>query len=389
VSWHPTLTGVSSSRSGGVLAAFFLSPLLSVLLHADAHAALGDCGQPLSNGSKPNATDCLHVLKAAVGVTSCDCVCDTNGSGTLLASDALLCLRVAVGQPLELECDCPALTISPTVTIEVAAGEERGTCLYFRNDNEALAVTRWSSTMSAAVHAAVLFLTTDANGNAVEKKPAGTVSSEDCGVGNVVGVRDSWTYAAYDASDSMSLPQDDGNGIPVAMPVPADAAGYVLLHLLNASDDPVEISFDIRADGLPEGDDYTPTATYLAYNGAINIPPMATNDVETKSCDTPDALFWRLSTFTHKQAIATEIRDGTTVLFESNDWEDPGAEERLMEPFLDFSSGKLTWECRYANPSTRTITAGDSFQLDEQCIAIGYFFPAEASKLCFNGFVVY
>lgn len=68
-------------------------------------AGLGDCGQPLSDGDGPVASDCLHVLRAAVGTVGCeDCVCDLNASASQTASDALLCLRSAVGQEVELAC---------------------------------------------------------------------------------------------------------------------------------------------------------------------------------------------------------------------------------------------------------------------------------------------
>ncbi|HYC01501.1 MAG TPA: hypothetical protein VEC57_20385 [Candidatus Limnocylindrales bacterium] len=91
---------------------------------AHAYAAQGDCAQPLSNGSSPTASDCLFVLRAAVGSQSCSpsCVCDTNGSATITASDSLLCLKVAVGQPLPLQCPTPCgattTTAPPTSTTE-------------------------------------------------------------------------------------------------------------------------------------------------------------------------------------------------------------------------------------------------------------------------------
>jgi hypothetical protein len=78
-----------------------------------AAAANGDCGQPLSSGSGPNASDCGYILKSAVGQAECDlCVCDINGNGKLNTTDALVCLKKAVGQGVAL--DCPAC--GPTTT---------------------------------------------------------------------------------------------------------------------------------------------------------------------------------------------------------------------------------------------------------------------------------
>jgi len=56
------------------------------------------------------ATDALRILQAAVGSFSCaECVCDVDGSGSILATDALLDLRFAVGENVTLSCPpCPA-----------------------------------------------------------------------------------------------------------------------------------------------------------------------------------------------------------------------------------------------------------------------------------------
>lgn len=89
-------------------AAVFLAP-------AVGHAALGDCGQPLTEGAKPTASDCLFILQAAVGSHACSpkpCICNTGGTGGITASDSLLCLRKAVGQDVQLMCSCTVTTTS-------------------------------------------------------------------------------------------------------------------------------------------------------------------------------------------------------------------------------------------------------------------------------------
>ena len=86
-----------------------------------AHAAHGDCAQPLTSGSNPTASDCLFILKAAVGSQTCDpvCICDVNATGgDPNATDALTCLRSSVGVPDLLDCVCPGTTttVPPTTT---------------------------------------------------------------------------------------------------------------------------------------------------------------------------------------------------------------------------------------------------------------------------------
>jgi len=66
------------------------------------------CSQPSSTGSNPTASDCLFILKAAVGLLTCDpeCICAPSGSLPITASDALICLNKAVGVDVTLDCPC-------------------------------------------------------------------------------------------------------------------------------------------------------------------------------------------------------------------------------------------------------------------------------------------
>jgi len=70
--------------------------------------AEGDCGQPMSTGSAPTATDALFVLRAAVGAATCvPCLCDVDNSGgarPVSATDALKVLSRAVGLPIVMNC---------------------------------------------------------------------------------------------------------------------------------------------------------------------------------------------------------------------------------------------------------------------------------------------
>ena len=62
----------------------------------------------MSDGETPLATDCLFVLDAAVGLTTCtpECVCAPKGALPVSATDALVCLNAAVGAAVELHCPC-------------------------------------------------------------------------------------------------------------------------------------------------------------------------------------------------------------------------------------------------------------------------------------------
>ncbi len=103
-----------TSTAALALAVLVSSPATTV----PAEAANGDCSQPVSSGFAPTATDCLRILRVAVGLATCAphdaCVCAPKGSLPASASDALRCLAAAVGDSGALECPCD--TTSTTLT---------------------------------------------------------------------------------------------------------------------------------------------------------------------------------------------------------------------------------------------------------------------------------
>jgi hypothetical protein len=101
---------------------FFVVACLAGVLGGPETAvgAQGDCSQPVSTGASPTASDCLFILRAAVGVQACTpqpCVCDPSGDGSTTASDALICLKKAVGEAIPLMCPCITTTTTTTTTM--------------------------------------------------------------------------------------------------------------------------------------------------------------------------------------------------------------------------------------------------------------------------------
>lgn len=100
-------------KLASLAAALAIATVIAAAAPSPAIAANGDCGQPVSNTPAPTATDCLFILRAAVGTSTCDptCICDLNASGgNPNASDALICLNVSVGVTGLLNCDCGGTT---------------------------------------------------------------------------------------------------------------------------------------------------------------------------------------------------------------------------------------------------------------------------------------
>jgi hypothetical protein len=224
-------------------------------------------------------------------------------------------------------------------------------------------------------------------------QPEGTVSSSNCGFGGGTSGIGAWVYAAQNVDQDMALPTDDGNGQPIGMDVPVAQPGFIQMHYLNTGDADITVHVTLNAEAYDAGVAATKTAAYVTYNGNISIPAMSTGTKATNTCAIPtNVKVWSMSTHAHKQAVHTEVRDGaaasTNVVFASDNWEHPGAKFWMTSPFYTFTSGKLTYECTYDNPTNRTITDGDSAQTDEMCMATGYYFPATKATICYNNFVL-
>jgi hypothetical protein len=74
-----------------------------------------------------------------------------------------------------------------------------------------------------------------------------------------------------------------------------------------------------------------------------------------------------------------------TTLVETADWANPGTRFFGGFGFFTPSDGMITQRCDYDNRTNRTVTAGSSVVDDELCIALGYYFPADRPRFCYNG----
>src|SRR5439155_1668236 len=79
---QPSEEPMSPSRLKFTVAASLLAAGLIGGAAPLAHAEKGGCAQPVSSGSDPVATDCLFILRAAVGTTTCTnpCICEPRGT---------------------------------------------------------------------------------------------------------------------------------------------------------------------------------------------------------------------------------------------------------------------------------------------------------------------
>ncbi|MEZ4400777.1 MAG: hypothetical protein R3B06_12200 [Kofleriaceae bacterium] len=256
---------------------------------------------------------------------------------------------------------------SPDLTIE--PGQEITYCYYTTiPTTQTLGIKRWSSTMTPGSHHLILFF----GGN----QPDGTIEA-NCGFGNGLPLP-VWTYSAQTPTNEALMP--DG----VGMTVPAGQKVFVQMHYLNTSDQPLQAHVVIDAEAYATGQQYTPAAAYITYNTQINIPPMSAGTAGGDCAVPAGAKFFTLSTHAHQRAVHTQVMDGAAMVFQSDDWEHPGATDWRAAPNFTFASGRLTYRCDYQNDSAFAVRTGDSAATDEMCMAVGYFFPATAPKYCIN-----
>jgi hypothetical protein len=267
-------------------------------------------------------------------------------------------------------------------------GQDVTYCYYFRTPNaQTLPVGRFTSEMSPYAQQLVAFTTTNGGTQQypVERIPPGIVSAADCSPLPTGAVVPNWMYAANEPTHQLELPSDDGTGKPLALEIPPLSSGFLLLHTVNPTNEPITTSATVNFEPVASAS-YTKTDTYITYSKNFAIPPQTNGYVEAKSCPVPSGTrFWGLTTLTHKRAVGTQIADGADVVLDSLDWAHPATETLAAPPFRSFGSGKLTYACRWNNPSTRTIHRGDSYQTDEECLAVGYFFPATRPLQCYEG----
>lgn len=272
---------------------------------------------------------------------------------------------------------------TPDITIE--AHQEITYCYYFKTPNtEAFAIKRWASAMTTGSHHLILFTTPQLG------QPEGTVSASDCSItGGGTSNIGSWVYSAQTAMSDLVLPADDGAGKPVSMDIAPGQAAYVQMHYNNTGDEAIVAKAVINAEAYDAGIATTKTFAYVTYDGDINIPGGGAPHTESMDCTiSPTAKVWMMSTHAHQLATHTEVRNGATVAFQSDNWEHPGAEKWMDAPFYSFSSGTLTSSCTWSNPGSTVVRDGDSAKTEEMCMASGYYFPATKTTICYNGFIL-
>lgn len=262
---------------------------------------------------------------------------------------------------------------TPPILIE--AGTEATYCYHTTLPTDAaVAVKKWSSTMTSGSHHMIMYFTDTL------AYPEGTINTT-CGFGNVSATNvPVWTYSAQ--TPEAEFPMPEGVGMAVAAGQPAQ----IEMHYLNAGDTDLMANVTIEAEVFEEGAEFEQASVYFTYNTEIEVDPGQEGSAEG-NCDVPPAAkFFTMSTHSHKFSTRTEVYDGEELLVESENWEHPEVAEWVDSPYS--FSGPLRYRCEYFNDSEQIVREGDSAETDEMCMAVGYFYPSSGPIACLNNTVI-
>lgn len=197
--------------------------ILAMLTHRTAitaSAALGDCGQPLSTGTEPTASDALFALNAAVGLVTCSIrSCDVDASCSITAVDALRILRRSVGLPVVLSCDgclSSTTTLSPPTTTTTTLSPPLTMCGTFALQWGSLGSSSGllSGPRGIAVRANQEIFVVDSRNDRVQVFNAiGTFLRQFGSNGQGLGELDRPRYAAFDTADNFYVTDRTNNRI--------------------------------------------------------------------------------------------------------------------------------------------------------------------------------
>lgn len=270
----------------------------------------------------------------------------------------------------------PPPTFQKTTMIDIAPGEDSTHCFSFLMPNtDQLTIRRWASHMGEGVHDIVLYVTPTPQPNCIVAKSTGGIA---------------WSYAAQTTDADFQFPGDDGSGKPIGQLIKASQPAFLQIHVVNKTTTTLHADVSLSAWAYPGNVQTTYAAPFMALSLDFTVKPGSTASpamgMASGACTIPPdptgptgptakpVQFFGITTYTHKQGVHTLVKDGTSKIFESTNWEHPGTTS--SSPFYTFQSGTLSYQCEYLNGNAYTIVSGDDVTRQEMCVAVGYFFPA-------------
>lgn len=150
------------------------------------------------------------------------------------------------------------------------------------------------------------------------------------------------------------------------------------MHYLNTTTDPIQANVTARFDYKDASAVQHLAAQMELNNGRLRVPP----GTSTASLNFPIpydiSLIYAISHM-HKQAVHFKATAAGQTLYETTIWDEPVP--KTYDPALLIpGNSTLTWACDYNNPTSNTLTFGESAQTNEMCIFFGVFYATQPSS---------
>jgi hypothetical protein len=174
----------------------------------------------------------------------------------------------------------------------------------------------------------------------------------------------------------------------VALGIRPNAFLMFRFEVSNQTGVPIDLQAGINFETYNEPSPKLASHMLLGFNTSGKVPAASggvpgTLTMRHDCAVEPDAKFFSLVTQTKDLGTRTAILDRTTLLGESSNWLNPETLRRSADPFLQFASGKVTYECSFANTTQNTIDISFGSRRDG-CLTAGYFFGGNKQDACFG-----
>jgi hypothetical protein len=266
------------------------------------------------------------------------------------------------------------LTMSPfTVT---AATPEVYKCQWFGNPfGQDVDLAKMEGHMSAGSHHFFLFNMTPATGQTTAK------ALSDCPQGGLEFYP--FPFLAQQPDWTVTYPQAN-------MGYPLLAANGLMMnvHYLNTSGADITPTVSITIYPAKPGVVTVKVGTIFLNNAQISVPagttqsnPVTISDSVVPIKDEDYTIFTNWSHM-HKYAFDFTTTVAGTAFYEEKQWDEPQlqtATQNSMLPMSVTSGSSIKWNCVYYNPTTSTMSFGESANASDMCIYMGQYYPADGT----------
>jgi hypothetical protein len=152
----------------------------------------------------------------------------------------------------------------------------------------------------------------------------------------------------------------------------------IQVHYLNTTPDPLNVTATTKLTKVVDPSKITKWVGQLYFNRVyLQVPPGSGKKVTT-SCSVPQGYgpisLIGAGSHMHRRGVHFVATTSTGLkLLETNEWAEP-APVAYDPPVVLNAGDRVTWECTYDNTTNRTLTFGESADINEMCIYLARFY---------------